>query len=70
MADSELAPKFAPFVGMVGPNASLHSVALSTDIAIQAGIAFAMVFGCTHTYPRPRPPVDERRRRYLLWYPG
>lgn len=61
MADSELSPKFAPFIGMVRPpfpslpfrilfrlsHSCLYYVQPADDHAyVQGGIAAAMIFGC------------------------
>lgn len=51
MADSELSPKFAPFIGMVrairNPPASAAAAPQRAPLTIsQGGIAAAMIFGC------------------------
>ena len=57
MADSELSPKFAPFIGMVCPALPITSTSFAmfriSGIApadnyagVQGGIAAAMIFGC------------------------
>jgi len=52
MAESELSPKFAPFIGMVSTSFP-NGVGIRTDKGfLQAGIASAMIFG-SMTTPSP-----------------
>lgn len=61
MAESELSPKFAPFIGMVSPSfPKVRGVRTDNGVS-QAGIASAMIFG-SMTTPSPvsrEPTLDD-----------
>lgn len=61
MAESELSPKFAPFIGMVSPSPPKIRGVRTDNGFSQAGIASAMIFGSTSTLsPVAREPtLDE-----------
>jgi hypothetical protein len=60
--NSELAPTFAPFIGMVSsPNNHTSGARARTDF-MQGGIAAAMIFGCTS---EPAPLRIEMNPRLL-----
>lgn len=62
MAESELSPKFAPFIGMVSPSSPEIRVVRTDNGVSQAGIASAMIFG-SMTTPSPvsrEPTLDDR----------
>lgn len=62
MAESELSPKFAPFIAMVSPSSPEIRGVRTDNGFLQAGIASAMIFGSTST-PSPvsrEPTLDDR----------
>jgi hypothetical protein len=57
MEDSAQAPKFAPFFGMVS---TPGSICLGRLLMLsQAGVAFAMIPGCTHALPSVPGQADD-----------